>query len=139
MKFGKIFITSLFLLSTFTITAQKGVEDGSKYGHGEDSIRCLKNLSLYRQYRKMKMFKDALPFWRIVAKECPRSSKNIFIDGPVIYQHLIENTEDKEKKQAYVDTLMQVYDMRIKYYPDEKGYILGRKAVDLFKYDNQNI
>ena len=48
MKIG--FKIALFpvLIALFTLTgiAQKGVEDGSRYGHGEDSITCIKNLSL---------------------------------------------------------------------------------------------
>ena len=37
--------------------AQKGVDDGSKYGHGDDSVRCVTNLSLYREYARQKDYK----------------------------------------------------------------------------------
>ena len=41
--------------------SQKGVEDGSRYGHGEDSVKCVRNYSLYREYYKQKNYNDALP------------------------------------------------------------------------------
>ena len=40
-------IATMVALPSFAV---KGVEDGSKFGTGEDSIRCLENLSLYTNY-----------------------------------------------------------------------------------------
>ena len=42
-------VTALFVLSLGTTAsfAQTGASDGSRFGHGEDSIRCLKNISIY--------------------------------------------------------------------------------------------
>ncbi len=138
ISFSKTFFVVCMMLFASQIHAQRGIEDGSKYGHGEDSIECLKNLSLYRTYAKQKAYEDALPYWRFVVHNCPYSSKNIFIDGPKIYNHLIDKAENEEDKQRYVDSLMKVYDLRIKYYPKRKGYVLGRKGVDLFKHRSQN-
>lgn len=136
--FNKTFLVVVFMVFASQIYAQRGIEDGSKYGHGEDSIECLKNLSLYRTYAKQKAYEDALPYWRFVVKNCPYSSKNIFIDGPKIFNYLIAEAENEEEKQKYIDSLMIVYDLRIKYYPKKRGYILGRKGVDLFKHRNQD-
>ncbi|NJK84869.1 MAG: hypothetical protein HC906_01715 [Bacteroidales bacterium] len=68
----------IFPLNNF---AQKGVEDLSKYGHGEDSIRCVTNYSLYREYSRQRDYKMALTYWRGVFNECPLVSKNLYIDG----------------------------------------------------------
>ena len=46
-------------LSATAVFAQKGVEDGSRFGHGEDSLRCLQNISIYTEYVKTNNFKDA--------------------------------------------------------------------------------
>ena len=45
-------VTALFVLSLGTTAsfAQTGASDGSRFGHGEDSIRCLKNISIYTEY-----------------------------------------------------------------------------------------
>ena len=55
-------VTALFVLSLGTTAsfAQTGASDGSRFGHGEDSIRCLKNISIYTEYVKTNNFKDAL-------------------------------------------------------------------------------
>jgi tetratricopeptide (TPR) repeat protein len=123
----------LFFLSFTMVYGQKGVEDGSKYGHGEDSIRCIRNLSLSHEYVKNRNYKDAVKFWRVAYNECPRGSKNIYIDGVRIYKRFIKETDDEVKQSAYVDTIMMIYDQRIKYY-NQKGNVLGRKGVDLLRY-----
>ena len=70
-------VTALFVLSLGTTAsfAQTGASDGSRFGHGEDSIRCLKNISIYTEYVKTNNFKDAYTPWmrseeRRVGKEC---------------------------------------------------------------------
>lgn len=115
------------------VFSQKGIDDGSRFGHGEDSIKCLKNLSLFREYSRQKLYNDALPFWRIVFAECPKASKNIYIDGVKIFKFLIGKEKDENIKSAYIDTLMLIYDQRIKYYED-KCNVRGRQGVDLLRY-----
>jgi len=68
-NFFMLFLLGACLFTT-SVFPQRGVDDGSQYGHGEDSIRCLKNISLYREYVRQKLYKDALPFWRIAFREC---------------------------------------------------------------------
>jgi len=123
------------MLLTLPIAAQKGVEDGSKYGHGEDSIHCIKNLSLYREMAKQgtKGYADAIGPWRIVFAECPSSTKNIYIDGVKMYNELIKNEKEATRKAALMDTLKNIYDQRIKYF-EQTGSVLGRKAVDILRY-----
>ena len=51
-------VTALFALSlsATAVFAQKGVEDGSQFGHGQDSINCLQNISIYSEYVKTNNF-----------------------------------------------------------------------------------
>lgn len=140
MKFP--FINSLSVLISLLISAslfaQKGVEDGSKYGHGEDSLTCLKNLALYRDQIKSNNYEEAMGYWRVVYNECPLSSQYIYIDGAKMYNDLIIAETDPVRKNALIDTLMMIYDQRMKYF-DQKGNILGRKAVDLLRFRMDNI
>ena len=55
-------VTALFVLSLGTTAsfAQTGASDGSRFGHGEDSIRCLKNISIYTEYVKTNNFQGRL-------------------------------------------------------------------------------
>ncbi len=136
--FTKIFITGMITLLAVQVSAQKGVEDGSKYGHGEDSLKCLKNLSLFVEYVKQKSYADAIPAWEICFNECPLASTKIYTDGVKIMTYRIKKEKDAAKKEELIQQLMGVYDQRIKYFGNSRkygeGYILGRKAVDYLEY-----
>ena len=47
MKMKMFTMLAALSLSATAVFAQKGVEDGSRFGHGEDSLRCLQNISIY--------------------------------------------------------------------------------------------
>ncbi len=138
----KLFITGMITLICAATFAQKGVEDGSKYGHGEDSLRCLKNYSLFTEYVKQKAYADALPAWQIVYNECPLAGKSVYSDGVKIAEWRIKKEKDAAKKDELINEMMAIYDQRIKYFGDDKKYdenwILGRKAVDLYQYKSDD-
>ena len=49
MKMKMVTMLCALSLGTTAVFAQKGVEDGSRFGHGEDSLRCLQ---MFRPYKK---------------------------------------------------------------------------------------
>jgi tetratricopeptide (TPR) repeat protein len=133
-KISKIILLPfLFGAVVLPASAQKGVEDGSRYGHGEDSIQCIRNLSLYREFVKYDNFHDALGPWRKVFNQCPTATQNIYIDGVRMWNAFIDNEKDPVRKAQMMDTLRMIYDQRIQYYKQE-GSILGRKAVDILRH-----
>ena len=136
MKIGLKIALYPFLMAFLTLTgmAQKGVEDGSRYGHGEDSVRCIKNISLYRENTKHGNYDMGLGPWRIVFEECPSSTKNIYIDGVKMFNDFIDAEKDPERKALLMDSLRIIYDQRIKYYK-QRGTVLGRKAVDILRHE----
>jgi len=140
MKIATLLIAAL--LFTGTAFAQKGVEDGSKYGHGEDSLRCLENLSLYNEYYKQKNYKEAYPYWEIVFNECPLSTMNIYSHGERMVEMLYKAEKDAAKKAEIYALLMKVYDQRSKYYGTHKkypsAYIMGKKAITMLRYNRNN-
>ena len=143
MKITTLLITAL-LLSTAAF-AQKGVEDGSKFGHGEDSIRCMENLSLYSEYYKQKNFKEAFPYWEIAFNECPVSTSRLYSDGEKMVQTMLKKEKDATKKEELYQLLLKVYDQRIQYFGDHSrypaSYINGKKAVAMltFKRDDAEV
>jgi hypothetical protein len=118
-------------------------QDDKKYG--KDSTACVKNVSLYREFFKQwkasnfqnENFKDAIVPWRWVFVNCPRATENTYVDGTRIFSYLVENTQDTILKNKYIDTLMMIYDQRIKYF-NKEGYTLGRKGIDMFLYQPAN-
>ncbi|MCF8257965.1 MAG: hypothetical protein K9J06_10435 [Flavobacteriales bacterium] len=107
---------------------------------GDDPDKCRESISLYREYFKQKNYDDALPGWRWAFLNCPAGSKNIVINGPTLIGHFIEkHKDDAVKMQAYVDTLMMVYDKRIELYPGDAAYTLGRKGMDQYQYAGEDM
>ncbi len=132
----------LLFMAIFAGYSQKGYEDGSKYGHGKDSIQCMRNYSLFSEYYKQKNYNDALPYWRDAFHDCPVVSKNVYTRGANMYKFYIiqaHNKNDLELKYKLVDTLMQIYDQRIKWYPRDKGKVLGYKASDILHYKTKEM
>lgn len=128
-KIATIAFAQLLLFGTFSVFAQ----DDEKFGSDPD--KCKESVSLYREYYKQKNYDDAMPGWRWAFANCPKATKNIVINGPKLFKHQIKkNEENSELKQAYIDTLMMIYDRRIVLYPKDKAYVLGRKGMDQYDY-----
>lgn len=136
-------IIALFALTSSVAMAQKGVEDGSRYGHGQDSIDCLNNLSLYGEYVKTKNYAEAYPYWQKVFADAPVSQHSIYTNGVVILKKLIAATKDMTERKKYADELMSVYDQQLQYLdklnllrksPWTDFYVKGEKAHTYITY-----
>ena len=128
-------------LSATAVFAQKGVEDGSRFGHGQDSLNCLQNISIYTEYVKTNNFKDAYPSWKAVFDEAPWAQIATYTNGAKILRALIAAEKDGAKQKEYFNLLMKVHDQRIQYLEQlntlsrtkaTKGDIMGTKAHDYF-------
>ena len=109
-------LLTLALVTATSVFAQKGVEDGSRYGHGEDSINTIKNISIYSEFVKTNNFKDAYEQgWKTVFEEAPLATLNIYTHGVKILRALYKEETDAAKKTQYSEELMKVYEQRIKY------------------------
>ncbi|NLJ82776.1 MAG: hypothetical protein GX330_06595 [Bacteroidales bacterium] len=125
----KILLTTTIVALTFTATAQW---EGPKYG--EDSVSCITKISLYRESYRQKNYKEAYPNWKWVLDNCPMSSKNVFLNGPLILDNLIKNEKDSALKATYIQNIFDMYELYIKCYPSEESYALGHTAVNLMRY-----
>ena len=123
--FVKFVTTYILILSSLKISAQ------SKYGKDEQA--CKENVSVFREYCKQKNYEDALNPWRWAYENCPASYATIYKNGPKIIKAQIKKYP--ENKNEYVDTLMMIFDQRIKYGFGKEGYILGLKGYELFFAD----
>lgn len=137
MNIIKILAATSLLAIPASAWAQKGVDDGSKYGHGEDSVACIMNLVQYGDQVKMKNFKEAYEPWKIVFAECPQAKGvRLYTDGLNIMKGLIKS--DKANKDTYYDFILKIYDQRAKYYGTNKkyptSYLMGMKALDIVAF-----
>ncbi|GAD04894.1 hypothetical protein HQ45_09445 [Porphyromonas crevioricanis] len=123
MKAIKVFLTAALMFSgAVAASAQTGVASGTPYGKGEDSVRCLQNISLFTSYIKGGAMKDAVEFWQKAYEECPGSTKSIYLYGVKIYKWQFEQETDPTKKKLIIDKLMRLYDDRIKYFGSDRKY-----------------
>lgn len=112
--------------------------------YGADSALCIRNLSMFSEYMKQQALEDAYPSWNVLFHDFPNCSQNLYSNGVSIVKKKMATAANGKEQQLWVDTLMMVYDMRIKYFaPTSKlygeAYCLGRKGVDLLKYRKQPV
>ncbi len=143
MKAKIVFIFTIFLIGITLLEPNTEVNAQNNKGpkYGNDSITCITNISLYREfYRQWKgsnykgeTLKDAIKSWRWVFVNCPAATQYTYVDGAKMLQHFIGKEEDADKREKFIDTLMMIYDKKITYFGN-KGSNLGRKAVDYYQY-----
>ncbi|MBQ3618762.1 MAG: hypothetical protein II939_11475, partial [Bacteroidales bacterium] len=66
-------------------------------------------------------------------------SQNLYSHGVNIVKAKLQQCKTGSEQQPWIDTLMMVYDNRIKFFAKTsklygEAYILGRKGVDMAKY-----
>jgi len=151
----RVFLTSLVLLSLSFLSAQ-GVNFPKpciikmpKYGN--DSATAVKNFAVYREnfkdWKNSNFTSNAINYviepWKYCFNNAPLISQNVYFDGLKIYEYFIKNEKDSIKKQKYIDTLLMIHDKNIEAFgckkPYGEGYILGRKALDLYEYRPKEI
>ncbi|MBQ0045945.1 MAG: hypothetical protein KBT33_00335 [Prevotellaceae bacterium] len=144
----KILLACSLILASVAGNAQslKGTSLNDRIGHGQDSIDVLGSLSLYQDAFKRQSYVEAVEPWEFVFEKAPLSMVRIYMDGTWMFEKLISDTTDPEKKQEYFDKLMKVYDQRLKYMDQlnsfssakaqsSKGGITCRKAYDSYFYN----
>ena len=133
----------LLALTASMAYAQKGVEDGSRFGHGQDSIDCLNNISIYAEYVKTNNMDEAYGPWKKVFADAPLAQVATYTNGRKILQKLISSCQDVDTRKAYADELMSVFDQQLKYLNDLNLLIktpvmnyrvMGWKAHDYISY-----
>ena len=125
------------LVSVGVIGAFNGLQAQDKYGATpEIQEKCKQNISLYREFRDQKNIDDAFEPWKKAVEICPKAAKTLYIDGVNFYEHKLKNATDAAVKQAMIDSMLAVYDMRIEHF-GQKGYVLGLKGMDMFKYRDE--
>lgn len=153
MKIRSIVLILSFISAGLLLTASdaKAFPQNDLPKYGKDSVTCVQDLSLYREsYKQWKQSRYKSPsvghaykFWSKTFAECPKASENIYIDGAKMIGYYIKTTKDDTRKSTLIDSLMLVYDTRIKYFPNyykpphpsQVGKILGYKGVDLYQYN----
>lgn len=136
MKIQVLLLSSMLLSGA--VMAQSAIDkikQDEKYGKDEESrLTCAQNLSSMAEYVEVNALDLAYEPWLYCYINCPASRKNIYIMGAKIIKYKIENAANDEEKNAFIDTLMQMYDKRAKYNFCSQSEADGKKGIDLMKY-----
>lgn len=95
-----------------------------------DSLKLLEQYSLFSEYYKNKDYLSSLPYgWNVLSMDPVKFNKWIYYKMEDAYWYLHDSADiSDEQIQAIKDTIMNFYDMALKYYPDGKSHFLPRKA-----------
>ena len=107
--------------------------------YGADSANCIRLMSTFQEFCKQNAWEEAYPSWSILFKNYPKCSQTVYSNGVNIVKKKMQVAKTGKEQQVWVDTLMMVYDQRIKYFAAtsklyNEAYLLGRKGVDLQKF-----
>jgi tetratricopeptide (TPR) repeat protein len=115
----------------FIIISSSGLSNNLSNSFGDcDSLKLLEKYSLFSEYHKNKDFVSALPYgWQVLECNPVKFKKWIYykMEDCLWYVHDSTNVEG-EAKESIEDTIIYLYDMALKYYPEEKAYFESHKA-----------
>ena len=126
-------LTTLSLLVTlsYTLVAQPG------WNWPDDKATAEEKNVFYSDAVKMGDYKGAVPAMQWLLTNAPDLNKSLYIKGAKIYDNLAKVEKDAAQKQVYVDSLMLMYDLRMKYFQDSVG-VMNRKVFKAYKYYIKN-
>ncbi|MBO8477550.1 MAG: hypothetical protein IAB80_01435 [Bacteroidetes bacterium] len=127
-------LTLLFMAAAMMTIGSVSLFGQGRYG--ADSAECVKYLSYYKEYYKQKNYDDALPNWRKAFKICPPSAnQTMLVDGTTLIRQLInKNKSNSVYKDALVDTLIRIHDLRAENFPKYATTAINNKGLDMVNY-----
>lgn len=122
----KIFFTGLLGILFFSTA-------NAQWNWPDDKATAEEKNALYTDNFKQGNYRAAADhlIWLLV--NAPNLNKSIYINGVKIYNGMAGEAADNAQKIVFQDSVLLLYDLRIKYFGDE-GKVLNRKAFDAYKY-----
>ncbi len=80
---------------------------------------------------------EAYPQWKVIVANCPKQSKNLYINGAKIMEAMIAQTKSDAERDSLIAELMHMYDVRIANYGDAAN-VTAMKAMDLESYRKED-
>ena len=124
---NRLTILSLLITLSIAAVAQPG------WNWPEDKASAEEKNVLYADAVKMGDFKGAVPPLNWLINVAPDLNKSLYQNGAKIYDNLAKVEKDPAQKNIYLDSLMWMYDMRMKYFGDSVN-VMNRKIFKAYKY-----
>jgi len=133
----KQFVVIIAAAFSITLMGTTRLQAQCKGDYGSDRPTAEAKLALYSDDFNVKKYRQAIPPLQWLLTNAPKVSSNIYKHGVDIYDSLARAEKDPAKKQVYVDSIMLIFDLRIKNCGDE-ATVVNRKATSMFKFNYNN-
>ncbi len=127
----RIYIITVVLLLNSNIFAQYSYK---KYNIKTDSLVCLQDVSVYREFERQGLHDYAVKSWIKAYKSCNGTKKIIYQDGVKFLKKSIKSEKNKVVRNMLIDSMMSIYNQRVKYFA-QAAFVKGRQGVDLLNSD----
>lgn len=140
MKCAKILLSAVLTVAGLSAYAQDLSDP--KYAKWGETLEERKENFLNSSYLKEEInnrnFDSASGYLHKLIEKCPQASENIYVNGTKLYKQRINRAQSLAEKNAYVDSLLWIYDVRLENFGTHrtrgKDYILERKAREYLTY-----
>lgn len=103
----------------------------------EDRKKADECIAIWGDAVKAGNYRSATSSFQWMLTNAPQWNTKLYIDGVELYDKLADKETDPAKKKVLVDSLLMIFDMRIKNCGDEAN-VLNRKAYASYKYNIKN-
>ncbi|MGC4020865.1 MAG: hypothetical protein QM734_02440 [Cyclobacteriaceae bacterium] len=128
---------NVFSLVFFLVASVNAWAQCNEYKWPENPGPAEKQVDAIKAAMKDQNYKAATGGINWMLKNVPQWHSDLYVYASETYEKLAAQELDPSTKQTYIDSLMLVYDMRIKSCGEEMN-ILNRKAVSAYKLNGQN-
>lgn len=128
----------LFLVFAAQASIVNAQCDDWKWPEGEMKATAEEKNVLYTDALRNSNFEAAKKPHQWILQNAPDLNTAIYINGEKIYKGLMESTKDEAQQQVYFDSLIMMYDMRVKYCGEEEAVIV-REAYETYKQNAKKV
>ena len=132
----KSIVKNLLLATVAVFITANASAQCNEWKWPEDKKTAEEKNVLYNDALRNDNFEAAKKPHQWLLLNAPDLHSAIYINGEKIYKGLADAADDagnEEAKVKYVDSLMLIYDMRVKYCNNESD-VISRKATSAYKY-----
>jgi tetratricopeptide (TPR) repeat protein len=126
-------MTSALAFSLVLLAGNMAMAQCKEYKWPDDKAKAEEQVAVYGDALKQGNYRGATAGLQWMLTNAPNWNTKLYIEGADIYDKLAEKEADPAKKQVLIDSLMWMYDSRIKICGEE-ATVLNRKANALFKH-----
>lgn len=140
MKKFRFLLAAAFALSAAAVSAQDfSAPQYAKWGDTPEAReKNILNSNFLKEACANKDWNAAAGYLKELLDGCPEASVATYQRGAIVYKQKINRAKSVAEKNTYIDSLMLIYDLRVKYFGDNAkqgaAFILDQKAREYLTY-----